>query len=254
MKSINALVAFAASVLAHYNYPSMILDGVVTPQWDYVRQWTNYVSYNPVVDVTLVDIRCNVAGSTNFSPDILTVPAGSLLGFDVFPDTTGVYHPGPLMAYMAKVPEGNTAANWDGSGDVWFKIYEVGPVFSPGEMNWPELGTTDIRLMQNFNFHKSHADSQTILGENIINFTIPADVPSGDYLVRVEQIGLHVAQSLGAAQFYISCGQITVTGGGSGTPGPLVAFPGAYAATDPGLLIDIYYPIVSRSTGYQVRC
>ena len=53
-----------------------------------------------------------------------------------------------------------------------------------------------------------------------------------------------MAQSVGAAQFYLSCGQITITGGGSGTPSPLVAFPGAYSATDPGILIDIYYPVV----------
>lgn len=76
-------------------------------------------------------------------------------------------------------------------------------------------------------------------------FTIPSSVPSGDYLFRVEHIGLHSASAAGGAQFYISCGQITVTGGGSGTPGPLVAFPGAYKATDPGLMINIYYPVVS---------
>lgn len=97
-----------------------------------------------------------------------------------------------------------------------------------------------------------------IIGENIISFTIPKDTPNGDYLFRVEQVGLHVASSINGAQFYISCGQITVTGGGSGTPGPLVAFPGAYSATDPGLLIDIYYPIVSvnnisHSEGYTSR-
>jgi hypothetical protein len=85
------------------------------------------------------------------------------------------------------------------------------------------------------------------LDAKLVSFTIPAAAPSGDYLVRVEHIGLHVAQSAGAAQFYLSCGQITVTGGGSGTPGPLVAFPGAYSATDPGILIAIYYPIVSIS-------
>jgi hypothetical protein len=28
-------------------------------------------------------------------------------------------------------------------------------------------------------------------------------------------------------------------------PTPLVAFPGAYNANDPGLKIDVYYPIVS---------
>lgn len=80
-----------------------------------------------------------------------------------------------------------------------------------------------------------------------MSFTIPAATPPGDYLFRVEHIGLHVAQSEGGAQFYISCGQLTVTGSGSGSPSPLVAFPGAYSASDPGILIDIYYPIVSQS-------
>jgi hypothetical protein len=77
-----------------------------------------------------------------------------------------------------------------------------------------------------------------------VTFTIPAATPDGEYLFRVEHIGLHVAQSSGGAQFYLSCGQISVTEGGSGTPTPLVAFPGAYSATDPGILIDIYYPLV----------
>lgn len=143
MKVFTSLVVLATLTVAHYNYPSMILNGVTTPQWDYVRQWTDYESYNPVTDVTIVDIRCNVNGSTNFAPDILSVPAGSLLGFDVFPSTTGIYHPGPLLAYMAKVPSGYTAGNWDGSGDVWFKIFELGPTFSPGEMNWSELGRSN---------------------------------------------------------------------------------------------------------------
>ena len=48
------------------------------------------------------------------------------------------------------------------------------------------------------------------------------------YLVRMEAIALHVASTYGGAQFYISCGQIEVTNGGSGTPGPLVAIPGVY--------------------------
>ncbi len=80
-----------------------------------------------------------------------------------------------------------------------------------------------------------------------MNWNIPAATPSGDYLLRVEHIGLHSASSAGGAQFYISCAQITVTGGGAGTPSPLVAFPGAYKATDPGLMLNIYYPVVSRN-------
>ena len=69
-----------------------------------------------------------------------------------------------------------------------------------------------------------------------VSFTVPTSLPSGKYLVRVESISLHLAQNPGGAQFYISCGQVEVTGGGDGTPGPLVAFPGAYKANDPGLL------------------
>ena len=44
----------------------------------------------------------------------------------------------------------------------------------------------------------------------------------------MEAIALHVAESYGGAQFYISCGQVEITNGGSGTPGPLVAIPGVY--------------------------
>lgn len=69
-----------------------------------------------------------------------------------------------------------------------------------------------------------------------MSFKIPASTPSGKYLVRVESIALHLAQAPGGAQMYISCGQIEVTGGGNGTPGPLVAFPGAYKGNDPGLI------------------
>ena len=45
------------------------------------------------------------------------------------------------MAYMAKVPSGKTAANWDGSGTVWFKIYEQGPTgFGTQALVWPSNG------------------------------------------------------------------------------------------------------------------
>jgi hypothetical protein len=70
--------------------------------------------------------------------------------------------------------------------------------------------------------------------------TIPASLPTGEYLLRVEHIALHLAAGLNGAQFYISFGQLNVTGGGAGVPTPLVSFPGAYKATDPGIKIDIY--------------
>ena len=42
------------------------------------------------------------------------------------------------MVYMAKAP-GNPS-DWDGSGNVWFKIDEWGPSFSYGSISWPQLG------------------------------------------------------------------------------------------------------------------
>lgn len=83
------------------------------------------------------------------------------------------------------------------------------------------------------------------LGLTAVNFKLPSALPSGEYLARVEHIALHSASAAGGAQFYISCAQINVTNGGNGNPGPLVSFPGAYKATDPGLMINIYYPVVS---------
>jgi hypothetical protein len=70
--------------------------------------------------------------------------------------------------------------------------------------------------------------------------TIPKNTPSGEYLLRIEHIALHQASQAGGAQFYISCAQISVTGGGSGTPGPLVSIPGVYNANDPGIKVNIY--------------
>ena len=95
---------------------------------------------------------------------------------------------------------------------------------------------------------------------------IPDDIPAGDYLLRAEVVALHVAGQLGGAQLYMSCcmspvpslpspfhphknpptnpppDQLTISGGGSASPA-LVELPGAYAATDPGILIDIYQSI-----------
>lgn len=47
---------------------------------------------------------------------------------------------------------------------------------------------------------------------------IPSDLAAGDYLLRAEAIALHAASSAGGAQFYMTCYQITVTGGGSSSP------------------------------------
>jgi hypothetical protein len=82
-----------------------------------------------------------------------------------------------------------------------------------------------------------------------VSVTIPRCLQDGDYLLRAEHIALHSAGSAGGAQFYISCAQIKVSGGtGSWSPRNRVAFPGAYRATDPGIMINIYYPVPTSYT------
>ncbi|THG93989.1 hypothetical protein EW145_g8237, partial [Phellinidium pouzarii] len=124
---------------------------------------------------------------------------------------------------MAKAPD--SVDGWAGDGDVWFKVYQISAVTNGGEsITFPAQGLPGV------------------------NFTLPSALPSGQYLVRMEAIALHVAQTFGGAQFYISCGQVEVTNGGSGTPGPTVAIPGVYTGYEPGILIDIYYPIPTNYT------
>lgn len=115
---------------------------------------------------------------------------------------------------MAAVPSGSTAATFDGSGQVWFKILDLGPTFSGGSSTWP--------LYQTYTYQ------------------IPPALPNGDYLLRAQQLAIHNPYPAGIPQFYIECAQITVTGGGSGTPGPLVSIPGYITGTEPGYTVNIY--------------
>ena len=206
-----SLLALANTAFAHYRWTKLIANGAATGEYQHVRLNTNYNS--PVTDVTSNDIRCNTGTQPNAAKtSTYSVAAGSTIGLGL---DQAIYHQSVSAIYMTKV---SSAATADGSTP-WFKVAELGPSFSNGNIGFPS----------------QDRDSFT--------FTIPKSLPSGDYLLRAENIAIHAASSANGAQFYISCAQITVTGGGSGTPGPTVSLPGAYKATDPGLLINIYYPI-----------
>ncbi|KAL5115959.1 hypothetical protein ACEQ8H_006181 [Pleosporales sp. CAS-2024a] len=219
--AIFSLVAAASTASAHYTFPALFVGSNVTQAWEYVRKTTNYQSNGPVTDVTSDQIRCYELSPGTAAANTYTVNAGDSIGMTAM---TSISHPGPLQFYMAKVPSGQTFSTFDGSGAVWFKTYSQGATFSSGQISFASSGKTQV------------------------TFPIPKSTPAGDYLVRVEHIALHSAGTTGGAQFYLSCGQVTVKNGGSGSPGPLVAFPGAYKATDPGILINIYYPVPTSYT------
>ncbi|KAG5651057.1 hypothetical protein H0H81_010039 [Sphagnurus paluster] len=201
LTSILSLAAIAQSASAHYVWTTLIAGS--TTSTAAVRQPLNN---SPVESVTGNTIRCNV--NPTAASQTVSVASGSTIGFKL--DNT-LYHTGPAAIYLGKAP--STAAAWDGSGANWFKIAEWGATFDP---------------------LKFTAD-----GQSQLTTTIPASVPAGEYLVRIEVIGLHVA---GAPQWYISCAQIKITGGGSGNPAK-VSIPGYVSANDAGLTVNIYNPV-----------
>lgn len=151
---------------------------------------------------------------------------------------------------MAKVPEGEDINTWDPTDAVWFKIYQDSLVTGSSSASWTSDGTCYLKLPLNKDSPRSFDADDLNIGETTVNVTVPSCLEAGNYLIRNEQIALHVAQSSGGAQFYLACGQVAVTGGGSAQPSgsSLVAFPGAYKATDPGILININYPVPTSYT------
>ncbi|THH12764.1 hypothetical protein EW146_g7384 [Bondarzewia mesenterica] len=220
LASIAFVIGLISQATAHYTFPSLVVGGTTTPAWVNVRETNNFNTQAPVTNVTSPDFRCYDT-ETNPTAQTITIAAGSQLG--IMSDGT-IYHPGVVNVYMAKAPNGNVSS-FDGSGTSWFKVYQISAVTNGGtSISWP---------------------AQNLPG---VNFTLPKALPTGQYLVRMEAIALHVASTFGGAQFYLSCGQINVTGGGSGNPGPLVAIPGVYTGYEPGILININYPIPANYT------
>ena len=138
------------------------------------------------------------------------------------------------MTYLAQCP-GSTCTGVNANSLKWFKIDEAGLLSGTiGDGYWGAGKMID----QNSSW----------------TTTVPASVPSGNYLIRFETIALHsmpavrllfsptellhrtlTTMTIGQ-QFYPECAQITITGGGSLAPtaAELVKFPGAYSNSDPG--------------------
>ncbi|KAF9468706.1 glycoside hydrolase [Collybia nuda] len=224
MRVILAALLATNLVAAHYTFPNFIVNGTTTAEWQYVRMTENHWSSGPVTDVKSSAIRCYELDSTSAgAAGIATVTAGSTVGFKAS-NTMG--HPGYFSAYMSTAsPAANS--NSAGLGKTWFKIWEWSPTWTASAgLSFPSADIVQF------------------------TFTIPKNTPNGQYLLRAEQIALHLSGTQGGAQFYIGCAQINVVGGGNGSPGPTVSFPGAYSATDPGILLNIY-ALPAGYSGYK---
>jgi hypothetical protein len=136
-------------------------------------------------------------------------------------EAIGGAHWGPVQVYLSKVSDATTA---DGNSASWFKIFSNSWAKKSGGRvgDDDEWGTRDL---------------SACCGR--MDVKIPSDIASGDYLLRAEALALHAASPGGGAQFYMSCYQISVAGGGSASPAT-VKFPGAYSASDPGIGVNIH--------------
>ncbi|KAF2423749.1 hypothetical protein EJ08DRAFT_737315 [Tothia fuscella] len=209
MKSF-AIAACAAACLlevvsGHYIFQQVGTGGSKGAVYDHVRKNTNHNS--PVTDLNSKDLRCNVGGASGESTTNLPVTAGSTVTYS---SDTKVYHQGPVSFYMTKVSDAKTA---DGSTK-WFKIKDIGPSFAKSGGDWSATQQQSFPV------------------------TIPKCIPSGEYLLRIQQIGLH--NPGGDPQFYVSCAQLTVSGGSGAAVPAGVSIPGAFSKSDPGYKVNIY--------------
>jgi hypothetical protein len=82
----------------------------------------NHYNNAAVEDPMSPAIRC-FEDPTRKPSSVASVVAGSTIGIK---SSNTMGHPGPVLWYMAKVPEGQSAVNWKGDGNVWFKFQEKG--------------------------------------------------------------------------------------------------------------------------------
>ncbi|KAI9902232.1 hypothetical protein N3K66_004049 [Trichothecium roseum] len=217
MKSFG-ITAVAALLLngasAHYIWNQLDIDGAAGSGADGIRPNSNYNS--PVTDLASNDLRCNEGGITGTGTTVRDIKAGSDFTFHT---DVAVYHQGPVSVFLSKAT--GAVEDYEGDGG-WLKIADIGPTFGSGGATW------DL------------SDSYT--------FTLPSCIPDGQYLLRIQQLGIHNPWPSGIPQFYIACAQINVSGG-SGTFSPNLEIPGAFKETDSGYTANIYDP---NFTSYEI--
>jgi hypothetical protein len=180
MKAFYFAALLAPLTEAHYIFNRLIVNGAnVGGEYAYTRKNSNtYMPSFPSELMNSNDLRCNKGAKAGGTPTY-TVKAGDKLGFKLF-NNEFIEHPGPGFVYISKAP--GSVADYDGSGD-WVKVMENGLCnpSSPG-----------------------NDGSWCSWQKDRLEWTIQKKIPPGEYLVRVEHIGLHQAHE-GKAQFYIEC-------------------------------------------------
>ncbi|CUA77705.1 hypothetical protein RSOLAG22IIIB_12776 [Rhizoctonia solani] len=221
--SFAVLVAGATSVRAHGYVQSVNIGGQTYAGWlPFVDPYAQPSPPSTVVrkvpdDGPLTynspDLTCNKGGSTG-NGITATVAAGQSVTWTM--NTWPADHKGSMQVYMASC--GDNCDSFDGSGNVWFKVSSEG-LIDASSFYW--------------------GSDKLISQGNSWTQVIPSNIKAGKYLMRFELLALH---SAGAPQFYPSCTQLDITGGGNGAPtqSELVSIPGVYQQGDQALFGSIW--------------
>ncbi|CAE6522388.1 unnamed protein product [Rhizoctonia solani] len=224
LSSVFSVLALAvSSVNAHGYIKEFIADGktykgpvaggakIASP----IRQIS---TTSPYKDVNGPGMTCG--RDAKVASQIATVTAGSTIkmSWEDHPGDTWNHDLGPLMTYMTKVPEGQTADKFNPSNAPWFKIAQDG-IGSNGKWAQASLMSGAFHSVQ-----------------------VPKNIPSGQYLIRAEIIALHLADKRGGVEFYGNCIQVNVkNGAGSSLTGVATAkFPGGYSLDDKGIFVNVF--------------
>ena len=224
-----ASTLFTTTVTAHTRVFAVWVNG--KDQGDgqevYIRSPPNT---DPIKDLSSPALACNVKGGKPV-PSFVPCAAGDTLAFEWFridrgDDIIDPSHSGPIITYIAPYTDG------DGTGPIWSKIDEEG--FDAKTKKW--------------------AVDNLIAAKGMKEFTVPAQLKAGQYLIRQEIIAHHESDATfdedpkRGAQFYPACVQVEVSGGGGAVPDQDFDFNRGYTYQDPGIAFDMYgdfdsYPI-----------
>ncbi|KAF1918266.1 glycoside hydrolase [Ampelomyces quisqualis] len=220
-----AVLGLTYSVAAHGYVKSVEVNGVSYLAWqvgqdDYVTpEPARYVrrvkDLGPVPDFTTKDITCNQGGNIPAKLIIPVVPGDKV---KVKWDQWGSSHSGPVMNYLADCG-GNCSTFKGDTGTPWVKFDQM----AYDTTKSPPWGS---------DFLAKQGAAWTV--------TIPSLKP-GEYILRHEILGLHVAGTRMGAQFYPACVQIKVGGSGTKSLPTGVGLPGAYNPDDTnGVLVQLW--------------
>ncbi|KAF6823797.1 endo-beta-1,4-glucanase D 17 [Colletotrichum plurivorum] len=202
-----ALSVVVSDVHGHYIFQQLTVGSQKFGVFEHIRKNSNFNS--PVTDLASNDLRCNEGGGSGAQTTVTQVRPGDAFSFTL---DTAVYHQGPISLFLSKAP--SYVQDYDGAGK-WAKIKDFGPTFSNNQATWPMRQTYE---------HK-----------------IPSCLPNGEYLLRIQSLGIHNPWPAGVPQFYISCAQINVTGSSApaGSFAPTLFIPGAFEQTEPGYTANV---------------